>query len=109
MFSSNAHIFTGIGYLEAKKIYDILLKATPESRNIFGRLSGAAVRTTRLSLVYKYFTYINHELFLYASRWFKILHSLQGTWESIVHAFEKDHIFLGEAAQIVVQNVNYEM
>lgn len=104
--------FSGIGYLEAKQVYEILLKSTPESRNIFGRLSGAAVRYLEtVSFNFRAWM-LSLSLFVkissstscnkYSQFW-------QGDWETIVRAYEKDHIFLGEAAQLMVQNVNYEM
>lgn len=61
------------GYLEAKHVRDVLL-ARPESRNLFGRPTGAAAE-----------------------------------WDAIVSAYEKDLIFLGEAAQIMVQSTNYDI
>lgn len=93
---------SGIGYLEAKQVYDILLKSAPESRNIFGRLSGVSVRT--ITTLLPSLSPCN-VFYIYA----QLFHLWQGTWESIVNSFEKDYIYLGEAAQTMVQNVNYEM
>lgn len=108
--SSSYWLFSEIGYLEAKQILEVLLKSTPESRNIFGRLSGAAVRYPYIvssNLKEWCFRYVLWSEYLlnmppYIQTW-------QGDWETIVRAYEKDHIFLGEAAQLMTQNVTYEM
>lgn len=83
------------------------MKSTPESRNIFGRLSGAAVRPHKTVLLLFSFFSAKVLVKLYVTVFTS--NFVQGDWEAIVRAFEKDHIYLGEAAQIMVQNVNYEM
>ncbi|KAF5940538.1 hypothetical protein HYC85_021705 [Camellia sinensis] len=93
-------LFPGIGYLEAKQIYGILLKLTPESRNIFGRQSSLSLSLSLPPPLTSHFSTYNS--YLNFNLW-------QGVWESIVQSFEKDHIYLCEAAQLMVQNVNYEI
>ena len=38
-----------------------------------------------------------------------ILFGCQGEWDAVVRAYERDSIFLGEAAQLLVHNTNYDM
>ncbi|CAI5511130.1 unnamed protein product [Closterium sp. Naga37s-1] len=63
-----------VGYVEAKRVRDILAAAHPSERTIFGGLAGPA-----------------------------------GEWDAVVRTYERDSVFLGEAAQILVHNTNYDI
>ncbi|CAI5535719.1 unnamed protein product [Closterium sp. Naga37s-1] len=63
-----------VGYVEAKRVRDILAAARPSERTIFGGLAGPA-----------------------------------GEWDAVVRTYERDSVFLGEAAQILVHNTNYDI
>ncbi|CAI5506355.1 unnamed protein product [Closterium sp. Naga37s-1] len=63
-----------VGYVEAKRVRDILAAARPSERTIFGGLAGPARE-----------------------------------WDAVVRTYERDSVFLGEAAQILVHNTNYDI